>query len=41
MIFHRIVETVLVLLVVLAGFGAPIWIDFRHWWPRKRNKPGL
>jgi len=38
----RAVEVVLVLIVVLVGMGAPIWIDFRHWWPRKRRmKPGL
>ena len=38
----RAVEVVLVLIIALVGIGAPIWIDFRHWWPRKRRmKPGL
>jgi len=38
----RVVEFVLALIVALACMIAPIWIDFRHWWPRKRRmKPGL
>jgi hypothetical protein len=38
----RAVEVVLVLIVALIGMVAPIWIDFRRWWPRKRRmKPGL
>jgi len=36
----RIIEVVLMLVLVLVGIGAPIWIDFRHW-SRKRKRPGL
>jgi hypothetical protein len=35
------VMLVLMLLVALIGIGAPIWIDARRWWPRKRKEPGL
>jgi hypothetical protein len=29
------------LILAVAGLLLPFWIDGRHWWPRKRKKPGL
>jgi hypothetical protein len=37
----RTAGLILALIVALAGMAGPIWIDARHWQPRKRKKPGL
>jgi hypothetical protein len=37
----RIAGFVAALIIALAVMAAPIWVDARHWGPRKRKQPGL
>ncbi|HUB03045.1 MAG TPA: hypothetical protein VL983_10180 [Terriglobales bacterium] len=38
MTFLAYIVWAIVIFVALAGLSAPILIDARHWWPRRRSK---